>query len=77
MKEIELSKEVRQDLVEAISNFFWQERSERISEFQASTILDFMISQMGPAIYNQAIADAHALMSDRIDDLYGLEKRSR
>lgn len=77
MKDIELSKEIRQDLIENICEFFWNERAEQISDFQAATILDFVLSQIGPFIYNQAIADAHVLMTDRIEDLYGLEKRPR
>ena len=34
-----------------------------------------MISNIGPYIYNQAIGDAYKLISERTEDLYGLEKR--
>lgn len=77
MKKIELGKEVKADLIEGIKSFFSKEKGEEISDFQAEIFLDFLLTNMGPPIYNQAIADAYTLMSERIEDLYGLEKRSR
>jgi uncharacterized protein (DUF2164 family) len=77
MKNIELSKEVRQDLTGSIKDFFARERDEELSDFKAAAVLDFILETAGPHIYNQAVADAHALMTDRLDDLYGLEKRPR
>ena len=77
MKNIELSKEVKQDLVNSVKEFFARERDEDLSDFQAATVLEFILETVGPYIYNQAVADAHALMTDRLEDLYGLEKRPR
>ncbi|HWQ60663.1 MAG TPA: DUF2164 domain-containing protein [Negativicutes bacterium] len=77
MKNIELSKEIKQDLIDSIKEFFARDRDEELSDFQAATVLEFVLDTVGPHIYNQAVADAHALMSDRLDDLYGLEKRPR
>lgn len=77
MKNIELSKEVKQEQITGIKNFFLNERGEEISDFQASVVLEFVLREIGPHVYNQAIADAYALMSGRIEDLYQLEKRPR
>ncbi|MDR7867308.1 MAG: DUF2164 domain-containing protein [Sporomusaceae bacterium] len=77
MKPIELSKETKQDLISSIKEYFARERDEEISDFQAAAVLAFILETVGPHIYNQAVADAHALMSDRLEDLYGLEKRPR
>jgi len=75
MKEIEFTKEIKEDLMDNIKRFFVTERGEEISEFQANILLDFIVKSIGPIIYNQAIADAHAFMADRIEEIYGLEKR--
>lgn len=75
MQKIELQKEARKDAVEDLIKFFWDERSEEISEFHAGRMLDFMIEHIGLYIYNQAIGDAYKLMCEKVDDLYGLEKR--
>lgn len=77
MKQVEFSKEIREDLIRNIQAFFLQEREEEISEFQAGKVLEFIAADIGPYIYNQAIKDAHALLSNSIEDLYGLEKRAR
>lgn len=77
MKNIEFSKEVKQDQITNIKQFFLTERDEEISDYQASVALEFFLREIGPHVYNQAIADAYALMSDKLEDLYGLEKRPR
>ena len=77
MKPIELSKETKQDLINSIKEYFARERDEELSDFQAAAVLDFILETVGPHIYNQAVADAHALMSDRLEDIFGLEKRPR
>lgn len=77
MKHIEFSLEARQDIVSALREFYMRERDEELSEFQASAILDFMLQKIGPRIYNQAIKDAHQMMSSRVEDILALEKRPR
>lgn len=74
MKKVELGAELRQDALRVLKEYFQQERDEELSDFQVTAILDFVLADIGPYIYNQALADAHTLMSDRIEDLFGLEK---
>lgn len=75
--EIELKKEVREGLVEGLKEFFWKERDEEITNLGAVLILDYILNNIGPHIYNKAIEDSYAYMYERIEDLRGLEKRSR
>lgn len=75
MKPIELSKEHQHDALREIKEYFSAERDEQISDFQAQNLLDFILNRIGPSIYNQAIADAHAIMLNNVEDLFGLEKR--
>jgi uncharacterized protein (DUF2164 family) len=77
MKEFEFAKEIKQDLIRNVQEFFLKEREEEISEFQAAAFLEFVVKDIGPYIYNQALKDAHTLLSNSIEDLYGLEKRAR
>lgn len=77
MKEIELSLEAEQSALEEIKAFFLDQRDQEISDFQASLFLQFVLTKIAPQVYNQAIADAHRLLSDRIEDLFALEKRPR
>ena len=74
MKNFKLEKEVKVEIISAIQEYFINERDEEIGNLSADLLLQFMIKQVGPAIYNQAIRDAHALVSKKIEDLYALEK---
>jgi len=75
--EIELKKETREVLIENLKRYFWKERDEEITNLGAELMLDFIVNDIGPYIYNKAIEDSHAYMNERIEDLLGLEKRIR
>jgi uncharacterized protein (DUF2164 family) len=75
--EIELDQGARKDAIEEVQKYFTTERDEEISNFKAEIIVDFILSKIGPLIYNQAIKDAHIYMNDRVEDLLSLEKRIR
>ncbi|WP_378954676.1 DUF2164 domain-containing protein [Pelosinus sp. sgz500959] len=74
MKKFKLTKELKEQIITDIQNYFHDERDEEIGNLSAELLLQFMIEKVGPAIYNQAIRDAHSLVTKKIEDLYGLEK---
>jgi len=74
LKKFKLTKELKEQIVVDIQKYFAEERDEEIGNLSAELLLGFMIEKIGPAIYNQAIRDAHSLVSKKIEDLYGLEK---
>ena len=53
---IRLSAERRSALVGAIQRYFSEEFDETLSEFRAEGLLDFLIAELGPPIYNQGSA---------------------
>lgn len=75
--EIQLDKEVRKRLLEELKNYYANERDEEISNLGAELLLDFIVNEIGPYIYNQAIEDAYAYMNERTEDLLSLLKRFR
>ncbi|ODA39359.1 DUF2164 domain-containing protein [Desulfosporosinus sp. BG] len=75
--EIELKKEVREELIESIKRYFWSERDEEITRLGAELLLDFIVNEIGPYLYNRGIEDSYKYMNERIEDLLGLEKRPR
>ena len=42
---------------------------ESIGELKAKLLLDYCVRELGPCIYNQAIADAQAAMQDKVAEL--------
>jgi uncharacterized protein (DUF2164 family) len=75
--EIKLKKEVRKSIIDDIKVYFYKERNEEINDLGAELLLDFIIQNVGPHIYNHAINDAYTYMNEKIEDLIGLEKRFR
>jgi uncharacterized protein (DUF2164 family) len=71
MVTIELSKQVRVEAIASIQRYFRDEMPEPIGELPAGLLLNFFIEEIGPAIYNKAIADAQARLAGRVSDLNG------
>jgi len=68
---IELSREMRQAALASIQRFFVEQMDDEIGELKATLLLDFCIREIGPSIYNRAIADAQAVLQERVADLDG------
>ena len=68
---IELSKDTEQQLIASIKRYFSENMDDEIGNLKASLLLDFCLREIGPCIYNQAIADAQAHLHDRVADLDG------
>jgi len=66
---ITLSPERRAELIETLQTFYADLFGEAVSDYRAGEILDFFIEELGPAVYNQAIQDAHGYMLERLADL--------
>ena len=68
---IELSEEARAEAITSIQQYFERNMPEPIGELPAGLLLNFFVEEIGPAIYNRAIADAQARLSMRVADLSG------
>jgi uncharacterized protein (DUF2164 family) len=68
---IELSKEARTDAVASIRQYFERNLPEPIGELPADLLLNFFLEEVGPAIYNKAVADAQTRLAVRVSDLSG------
>ena len=66
---IVLPDEATPALVAAIKRYFYDERDEEIGDLQASFFLDFVLKEIGPSIYNQAVRDAQARLLAVVADL--------
>lgn len=71
MTTIDIDKQARADAIASIQRYFQENMPEPIGELPASLLLNFFLEEIGPAIYNGAIADAQARMQQRVVDLNG------
>ena len=67
--DIKLSPDTEKRLHGSIQRFVSEEYGESIGELGAGTFLTFCLREIGPAIYNQAVADAHTCLQERVTDL--------
>jgi uncharacterized protein (DUF2164 family) len=72
--EIKLSVEKRKEMINLIKVYFDKERDEVLGDLGASIILDFITKDLAPEFYNQGIFDAYKFMSEKTEDMLGLEK---
>ena len=66
---IELTKEARQEAIQSIERWFQEHRDERIGNVAAGALLAFVLEEIGPSIYNRAVADVQERLGARIAEL--------
>ena len=69
---IKLQKDTEKYLIASIKRFFADELDADIGELKASRVLEFCVREIGPSIYNQAIADAQSYFQEKAADLGGV-----
>jgi uncharacterized protein (DUF2164 family) len=68
---VEISKQGRADAIASVQRYFEENFPEPIGELPAGLLLNFFLEEIGPVIYNRAIADAQARMTQRAADMSG------
>ena len=68
---IEIPKELRDQLISSIKQYFAESLDQDIGELKASLLLDYVLKEIAPTIYNHAVADVQARMQEIISELDG------
>jgi uncharacterized protein (DUF2164 family) len=66
---IELNKEARSEAIKSIERYFQENMEERIGNIAAGALLGFFVEEIGPVIYNQAVADVQERLQARISEI--------
>ncbi len=66
---IELSKEKRTQVVASIQRYFEKNMEEKIGNITADALLDFLLQELGPIVYNKAVADVQARLQLRVMEI--------
>jgi uncharacterized protein (DUF2164 family) len=67
----EFSKQTRADAVASLKRYFDERMPQPLGDLPAGLLLDFILEEIGPAVYNKAVADAQARLQQRVLDLTG------
>jgi uncharacterized protein (DUF2164 family) len=66
---IELPKELHQQAVASIERYFEANMEEKIGNIAASGLLGLFLEEIGPVIYNRAVADVQERLQQRVAEL--------
>ncbi|WP_204101452.1 DUF2164 domain-containing protein [Occallatibacter savannae] len=70
MVTLELDKQQRAAAISSLKRYF-EENLDPIGDLPAGLLLNFVLEEIGPVIYNRAIADAQTRLTQRVADLNG------
>jgi uncharacterized protein (DUF2164 family) len=71
MVTLDLNKQQRTAAIASLQRYFAENLPEPIGDLPAGLLLNFILEEIGPAIYNQAISDAQTRLLQRVTDLNG------
>ena len=66
---IEISKQARSEAVVSIERYFQVNMEEKIGNIAAGALLGFFLEELGPIVYNKAVADVQERLQSRISEL--------
>lgn len=73
---VTLSQNAKQQAIASIRRYFAEHLDQDIGDLKADLLLGYVLSEIGPTVYNHAIADARAFFEERAADLEGVCYRS-
>lgn len=66
---IEITKDARAEAIASIQRYFDAHMDERIGNIAAGGLLGFFLEEIGPVIYNQAVAEVQERLQMRVAEL--------
>lgn len=66
---IEIDRDARKEAIASIERYFRENMEEPIGNIAAGALLGFFLEEIGPLVYNQAVADVQERLSARIMEL--------
>ena len=66
---IEIPKEARKEAITSIERYFQENMDEKIGNIAAAGLLNYFLEEIGPLVYNQAVADVQERLQARISEL--------
>ena len=68
---ITLTPEAEAQTLASLKRYFREELDQDIGDLKAKLLLDYLLKEVGPVVYNQAISDAQTYFTLRVADLEG------
>ena len=69
---ITLAPDVKKQALASIKHYVSENLGQDIGDLQATLLLDYVLAEIAPSVYNHAIQDAQRYFLDRASDLEGV-----
>jgi len=66
---IEIPKDTRQAAIASIERYFQVNMDEKIGNIAAGALLSFFVEEIGPVIYNMAVAEVQERLQTRVMEI--------
>ena len=69
---ITLLPDTRKQILASIKRYVAENLDQEIGDLQAVLLLDYVLREIAPSVYNSAIRDAQGYFQERVSDLEGV-----
>ncbi len=66
---IDLPKDVKKEAIASIERYFQENMEEKIGNIAAGALLGYFLEELGPLVYNRAVADVQERLQARVAEL--------
>jgi uncharacterized protein (DUF2164 family) len=66
---IKIPPDTQKKLLHSIQRFMAEQYDLSLGEVNAAIFLEFCLKEIGPSVYNQAVADAQGVVQERVTEL--------
>ena len=78
MAEIQFSRTQKEQMAGKVKLYFQKELDQSIGGFEAEFLIDFFAQEMGGHFYNQGLADAQGILTEKLEEvadaIYAIEQ---
>ena len=66
---IDISAEQRKEAIASIERYFRENMDEKIGNIAAGGLLGYFLEELGPVVYNKAVADVQERLQARVSEV--------
>lgn len=74
LKNFPVDDHAKQLMTDEIKRYFLDERGEELGDLAALLMLEFFADKLAPHFYNAGVQEAHDFMTQKLEDIFELNK---
>ncbi|SHH09211.1 DUF2164 domain-containing protein [Massilia sp. CF038] len=66
---IDISSDATKQAIASIQRYFTENMDEPVGSLEAGSLLSFFLTEIGPVVYNKAVADVQGKLQERVAEI--------